>query len=225
MAALAALSVPGTVGTVGAAGSATAGAVDAPSLKALRTLAAVLKASPPIPGLDASACTIAAAACEACAAASVLGREWTLPGPTGESNRYRLLPRGTVRGIAATPLGALAQIAAALASGNRLALQAGFDGATALRAALPADARALLVDDAGAAEGASALLFDGDSDALRALLPTLVAGAGPLVRVESLSSADIAAGALYDLSALMHEQSLSTNTAAAGGNAALMTMG
>ncbi|MBX3601494.1 MAG: trifunctional transcriptional regulator/proline dehydrogenase/L-glutamate gamma-semialdehyde dehydrogenase [Rubrivivax sp.] len=225
---LAALSVPGTVGTVGtvgAAGSATAGAVDAPSLKALRTLAAALKASPPIPGLDASACTIAAAACEACAAASVLGREWTLPGPTGESNRYRLLPRGTVRGIAATPLGALVQIAAALATGNRLALQAGFDGATALRAALPADARALLVDDAGAAEGASALLFEGDGDALRALLPALAAGAGPLVRVESLSSADIAAGALYDLSALMHEQSLSTNTAAAGGNAALMTMG
>jgi RHH-type proline utilization regulon transcriptional repressor/proline dehydrogenase/delta 1-pyrroline-5-carboxylate dehydrogenase len=48
---------------------------------------------------------------------------------------------------------------------------------------------------------------------------------GALVRIESLTSAQLAAGAHYDLSALMHEQSISTNTAAAGGNAQLMTMG
>ncbi|MBX3634434.1 MAG: trifunctional transcriptional regulator/proline dehydrogenase/L-glutamate gamma-semialdehyde dehydrogenase [Rubrivivax sp.] len=202
-------------------GNAARPASEPPPLKALRMLAAALRSSPPPAGVDQATATSAAAACDKLAAASVLGREWTLPGPTGESNRYRLLPRGMVRGIAATPLGALVQIASALASGNRLALQAGFDGAAALQAALPAEVRALLVDDAA---GASALLFEGDGDALRALLPALAEGDGPLVRVESLSSAEVAAGALYDASALMHEQSISTNTAAAGGNAALMTM-
>ena len=71
----------------------------------------------------------------------------------------------------------------------------------------------------------SAMLFEGDGDALQALLPRIAGRTGAIVRVENLTSAQLAAGALYDVSALMHEQSLSTNTAAAGGNAQLMTMG
>ena len=42
-----------------------------------------------------------------------------LPGPVGEQNTYRLLPRGDVLCIAATPDNALRQVAAALATGNR----------------------------------------------------------------------------------------------------------
>jgi RHH-type proline utilization regulon transcriptional repressor/proline dehydrogenase/delta 1-pyrroline-5-carboxylate dehydrogenase len=49
--------------------------------------------------------------------------------------------------------------------------------------------------------------------------------AGAIVRAESLSPAQLASGACYALSALMHEKRISTNTAAAGGNAQLMTMG
>ena len=71
----------------------------------------------------------------------------------------------------------------------------------------------------------SALLFEGDGDALHALLPRLAQRRGALVRVENLSTAQLADSATYDLSALVHEQSISTNTAAAGGNAQLMTMG
>ncbi|MCK9214723.1 MAG: hypothetical protein M0P52_09775, partial [Rhodoferax sp.] len=71
----------------------------------------------------------------------------------------------------------------------------------------------------------SALLFEGDGDALQALLPQVAQRAGAMVRIESLTPAQLATGAHYDLSALMHEQSISTNTAAAGGNAQLMTMG
>ena len=44
------------------------------------------------------------------------------------------------------------------------------------------------------------------------------------MRVESRSSEALHAGHGYDLAALLHEQSISTNTAAAGGNAQLMTM-
>jgi RHH-type proline utilization regulon transcriptional repressor/proline dehydrogenase/delta 1-pyrroline-5-carboxylate dehydrogenase len=71
----------------------------------------------------------------------------------------------------------------------------------------------------------SALLFEGDGDALQALLPRIAERPGAIVRVENLTLAQLAAGAVYDVSALMHEQSISTNTAAAGGNAQLMTMG
>jgi RHH-type proline utilization regulon transcriptional repressor/proline dehydrogenase/delta 1-pyrroline-5-carboxylate dehydrogenase len=71
----------------------------------------------------------------------------------------------------------------------------------------------------------SALLFEGDGDALQALSLRVSQLEGAIVRIESLSTAQLAAGAQYDLSALMHEQSISTNTAAAGGNAQLMTMG
>ena len=53
---------------------------------------------------------------------------------------------------------------------------------------------------------------------------TVAARSGPLVRVESLGSDELQAGQGYDLAALCHEQSISTNTAAAGGNAQLMTM-
>jgi len=47
---------------------------------------------------------------------------------------------------------------------------------------------------------------------------------GALVRVESRTGFELQSGRGYDLAALGHGQSISTNTAAAGGNAQLMTM-
>ncbi|MBV2163953.1 MAG: hypothetical protein KUL80_06765, partial [Comamonas sp.] len=70
----------------------------------------------------------------------------------------------------------------------------------------------------------SALLFEGDGDALVAITTRVAARAGAIVRIESRSSEALHAGQGYDLAALLHEQSISTNTAAAGGNAQLMTM-
>ena len=96
-------------------------------------------------------------------------------------------------------------------------------------AALPPEARGF-VESRSAAQllgetHLSAMLFEGDGDALQALLPRVAQRPGALVRIENLTPAQLADGALYDVSALMHEQSISTNTAAAGGNAQLMTMG
>ena len=70
----------------------------------------------------------------------------------------------------------------------------------------------------------TALLFEGDGDALVGITTAVAARAGAIVRVESRSSEALHAGHGYDLAALLHEQSISTNTAAAGGNAQLMTM-
>jgi len=48
---------------------------------------------------------------------------------------------------------------------------------------------------------------------------------GPILRLQAISSARLAAGEDFDLAALVEECSISTNIAAAGGNASLMTIG
>ncbi len=174
-------------------------------------------------------------ACDAALAASRLGAGQLLPGPTGESNRYRLLPRGPVWALPRTPLGLLHQVAASLASGNpcHVVLPQDDNGCAALWQALRAaagDAGAAWLHGADAAAlgdaaaAMSALLFEGDGDALLQVGAQVAAREGAIVRVESRSSDELQAGRGYDLAALCHEQSISTNTAAAGGNAQLMTM-
>jgi len=69
-------------------------------------------------------------------------------------------------------------------------------------------------------------LFEGDSDALHALTRRIAQRPGPILTVQG-----VAAGALetdtddYALERLLTERSVSVNTAAAGGNASLMTIG
>jgi RHH-type transcriptional regulator, proline utilization regulon repressor / proline dehydrogenase / delta 1-pyrroline-5-carboxylate dehydrogenase len=173
----------------------------------------------------------ASAACEAYLACTVLGQSFKLPGPTGELNRYQLLPRGAVWVMPQTAPGLLHQLAAILASGNRCWLEAPAADSPLARLlnTLPPEVKPFVQPcTAGQLHGEkhlSAMLFEGDGDALQALLPTLAQHDGAIIRIESLTPAQLAAGAHYDLSALMHEQSISTNTAAAGGNAQLMTMG
>ena len=151
----------------------------------------------------------------------------TLPGPTGESNTWRLVPRGTVLCVAATVAGAQAQWAAVQASGNRAIFidgQAARDFVASLPEAQRAQAR--LAGEAVIDEPAyEAVLFEGDGDALLALNRRVAARPGPLVSVQGLSSHALAAGEQYVIERLLAERSVSINTAAAGGNASLMTIG
>ncbi|MBC7444608.1 MAG: trifunctional transcriptional regulator/proline dehydrogenase/L-glutamate gamma-semialdehyde dehydrogenase [Polaromonas sp.] len=207
---------------------------DLPALRALQSLGAAVQ-GPAFAALgswqDSGAAARAVAACEGYRACSPLGQRFTLPGPTGESNRYQLLPRGAVWAAPQTALGLVHQIAAALASGNPCWLEppAVGSGAAQALAALPAEVLAFVqLRSASQLLGdplLSAMLFEGDGDALQAWLPRAAQRPGAIVRIDSLTPAQLAAGASYDLSALLHEQSISTNTAAAGGNAQLMTMG
>jgi RHH-type transcriptional regulator, proline utilization regulon repressor / proline dehydrogenase / delta 1-pyrroline-5-carboxylate dehydrogenase len=48
---------------------------------------------------------------------------------------------------------------------------------------------------------------------------------GPIVRLEALSTARLAAGEDYNLADLVEECVIAANTAAAGGNASLMAIG
>ena len=59
------------------------------------------------------------------------------------------------------------------------------------------------------------------ADALR----RLAARPGPIVRLQALTPDRLAAGEDYDLAALFEERATAINTAAAGGNASLMTIG
>lgn len=168
-------------------------------------------------------------------ATPLLAAPWRLPGPTGESNRYQLHPRGTVWCMPATLAGAQMQLMAALAAGNRVLWQVRDEALAselcAWQAGLPVEVQeAAVVAGPQAslgthAEPVAAVLFEGDADVLLQVQQEVAGRAGALVPVYGLSSGEVADGASWDPVRLVAETSLSINTAAAGGNASLMTIG
>ena len=143
---------------------------------------------------------------------SPLGHAVELPGPVGERNAYALLPRGAVRCIAAETDELLVQVAAALATGNRAVVPE----VTALFEGLPQQVREQIVPDGAV----SAILFAGAGDQLIRLAQQTAEQAGPILPIHVADG-----GGLYPLDMLVAERSVSTNTAAAGGNASLMGIG
>ncbi len=177
--------------------------------------------------LDAVGEMSASARCVALAARALDGQEVFLPGPVGEDNVYSLHARGTVLCLAATRLGLALQVGAALSTGNRALVQAPA-AILGLLDKLPAalSARISRLPPGGLGTAAfDAVLFEGDSDALLALDQDMAEREGPIIAVHGLSSSELAAGVEYPLEWLLHERVVSTNTAAAGGNASLMAIG
>jgi RHH-type proline utilization regulon transcriptional repressor/proline dehydrogenase/delta 1-pyrroline-5-carboxylate dehydrogenase len=176
--------------------------------------------------------TEAAAACGQMRGVSALGATAVLPGPTGERDTYALEPRGPVLCLPATPLGARIQLGACLATGNRaLFVDAGdaADVARALVSSLPSELaqQAALVSDSTIESQAElgGVLYEGDGDGLLALSQRLAARTGPIVLPQGLGCDELAQGRFYNLDRLLAERSVSVNTAAAGGNASLMSIG
>lgn len=149
-----------------------------------------------------------------------------LPGPTGESNEYHVLPRGTILCIARSERGLRAQLDSVLKTGNR----ALFTETPALRELLAkmdgsVRNRIDMVAQAKVAEAQfDAVLFEGDADALQEMNRHLAGRSGPIVSVQGLTSESLAHGMSYALEPLLLERAVSINTAAAGGNASLMTI-
>ena len=167
-------------------------------------------------GLDAEA-----EACFGFLSRSPLGAGVELAGPVGERNLYSLRPRGRIAALARTQGGLLMQIGAILATGNVALVEESGPAAAAL-AGLPAElsARILRVADWQAADP-SGVLHEGERDALAALLKSLAERPGPILSVQASAPGE----ADYELTRLVEECSISTNTAAAGGNASLMSIG
>ncbi|RZT29580.1 trifunctional transcriptional regulator/proline dehydrogenase/L-glutamate gamma-semialdehyde dehydrogenase [Cupriavidus agavae] len=164
-----------------------------------------------------------AAACDQFAAASASGISVTLPGPTGERNTYSLLPRERVLCLAQQESDLALQLAAVLAVGAQ-ALWVDTPLAKSLLARLPAavQSRVRTVSDWTATDIAfDAVLHHGDSDQLRTVCEQVATRPGPIVGVQGLAQGE----PNIALERLLIERSLSVNTAAAGGNASLMTIG
>ena len=160
-------------------------------------------------------------ACAELAARASAGAEVLLRGPTGERNVYRLLPRAAVLSLAGRDDDRLLQLAATLAVGSRAIWPR---EALALHAQLPPDlqAQVTLVDDwRDGTVQFDAVLHHGVALEVQAIAGALAGQHGGIVGLQSLRPGDTGVA----LERLVVERSVSINTAAAGGNASLMTLG
>ncbi|WP_292992272.1 trifunctional transcriptional regulator/proline dehydrogenase/L-glutamate gamma-semialdehyde dehydrogenase [Pantoea sp.] len=144
-----------------------------------------------------------------------------LPGPTGERNTFSLLPRDQVLCLADNEQDALIQLAAVTSVGSK-ALWQDDELHRALRTSLPdaVKARITLARDPLTTEF-DAVIYHGDADQLRTLCEQIAARDGAIVSVQGFARGETN----LLLERLLIERSLSVNTAAAGGNASLMTIG
>jgi RHH-type proline utilization regulon transcriptional repressor/proline dehydrogenase/delta 1-pyrroline-5-carboxylate dehydrogenase len=160
----------------------------------------------------------------ACSRLAVLARRdasLVLPGPTGERNIYAIAPRASVLCLAASDTDRLVQLAAVLAVGSRAIWPAQAEG---LLRRLPPEVRAqvAIASEWFAAQVAfDAVLLHGSEQELADIQRTLARREGPVVSVERMAPGETA----MPLERLVTERALSINTAAAGGNASLMTIG
>ncbi|NCH74351.1 trifunctional transcriptional regulator/proline dehydrogenase/L-glutamate gamma-semialdehyde dehydrogenase [Cronobacter sakazakii] len=163
------------------------------------------------------------ALCEHYLVLSQSGVQRTLPGPTGERNTYTLLPRERVLCLADNEQDLLVQLAAATSAGSRV-LWVDEPLQRTLAKQLPAAVNAIIdfaKPDVLFSQFFDAVIYHGDSDQLRALCEKVAARDGAIVSVQGFARGETN----LLLERLWLERSLSVNTAAAGGNASLMTIG
>ncbi|MBI3896899.1 MAG: trifunctional transcriptional regulator/proline dehydrogenase/L-glutamate gamma-semialdehyde dehydrogenase [Gammaproteobacteria bacterium] len=158
--------------------------------------------------------------CSFYATTTLLGKRLPLPGPTGESNTLVFAARGTVACIATTESVLLSQIAACLATGNRLTFGGSTPAIALLDSLPPAIGRHIEFGKDWRTTPTAAVLFAGDVAAAERLRMEIAACDGALIPFISADTTQ-----RYPLLRLLVERVISVNTAAAGGNAGLMTLG
>ena len=160
--------------------------------------------------------------CARLAACSPAGLQVVLPGPVGEHNVYGVRARQRVWCQVGAQAGALddllTQIAAVLAVGGQALLPERF---AALHVQLPAAVQAVV----GLRSGHNALqpdavLIHAEAWEVQAMAQQLAAQDGPIIGLTALPPG----ASPVPLAPLLSERSVSTNTAATGGNASLMTL-
>jgi len=155
-----------------------------------------------------------------------LERTHRLDGPTGERNTWWLASRRSVLGVANDEADILFQFAHAVAAGSSMGWwDDGSGTVAALHASLPPTLRALArpLAELDAADFDVAIVQVGRDD-LRCWSRRLAQLDGPIIAVIACVPGDRRYGSIA-LERLFVERSLSVNTAAAGGNASLMTIG
>jgi RHH-type proline utilization regulon transcriptional repressor/proline dehydrogenase/delta 1-pyrroline-5-carboxylate dehydrogenase len=164
--------------------------------------------------------------CARFATSSPAGLQALLNGPTGERNVYRVQARARVLCLTGNQTCAdtdrLNQLAAVLAVGSLAVWPA---SAQSLWQRLPAAVQLAVevstdtATDTATAAADAALLHGSQADSLSAAL-ALAQRPGPILTLTALHPGDTA----IPLAQLVSERCISTNTAAAGGNASLMTL-
>lgn len=149
------------------------------------------------------------------------GQSFSLQGPTGEENQYMILPRESVLSLAHTEQDQIQQILAILSVGSRPAVLAENTFVLKYLQTMPkaVAARFKVIQDIESGEF-DAVLHHGDAAELIDLQKRIAARKGPIVGITHLNSGN------HDIPVerLVLERAISINTAAAGGNASLMTM-
>lgn len=146
-----------------------------------------------------------------------------LPGPTGEKNTYTLRPRGTILCLSDNERDSLTQLSAVLASGCQT-LWENSELHQKLFKSLPEKVRKTISftkDWQNTVEPIEGVIYHGDCDQLKHVCEAIAKRKGPIISVQGFERGETN----LLIERLVHERSLSVNTAAAGGNASLMTIG
>ncbi|MGR9459399.1 trifunctional transcriptional regulator/proline dehydrogenase/L-glutamate gamma-semialdehyde dehydrogenase (plasmid) [Rhizobium leguminosarum] len=177
--------------------------------------------------LEAKGYSAAADAARAFASRSALGLEQELAGPVGERNVYSLQPRGRILLVPETDQGLYRQIAAALATGNTIVIDESSSLKSAIAGVPGAVSQRLVWSKEWAKDGPySGALIEGNAQQVSKVNTAIAGLPGPLVLVQSATTSELLENPeSYCLNWLLEEVSTSINTAAAGGNASLMTIG
>ncbi len=144
-----------------------------------------------------------------------------LTGPTGERNSYALQPRERVLCVADNLQDALCQLAAVTCTGCRVLWK---DNELSRRwlEQLPAEVcQQITLSESAISDDYDAVIFHGDADQLSLLCQQVAERSGAIVSVQGFSRGE--SSILTER--LLLERAVSVNTAAAGGNASLMTIG
>ncbi|MFJ3465538.1 trifunctional transcriptional regulator/proline dehydrogenase/L-glutamate gamma-semialdehyde dehydrogenase [Achromobacter spanius] len=149
------------------------------------------------------------------------GACYELPGPTGERDTYCVAPREAVLCQAEKESSLLSQLLAVLSVGSRAVWPAKHPAVAALHKRLPqaVQQHVLLTTDILSA-AFDAALYQGNESGLKQLLTEIAGRTGAIVSV----TVQVPERESVPLERLVIERVVSVNTAAAGGNASLMTM-
>lgn len=145
-----------------------------------------------------------------------------LPGPTGERNTYILLPRTRILCLANNQTDALIQLAAVLITGSK-SLWPETKLHRELYGNLPSTVQSCIMftdNWQSTTIEFDAVIYHGDADQLRIVCDQISQRSGPIISVQGFTYQETN----ILLERFLIERSLSINTAAAGGNASLMTI-
>ena len=164
-----------------------------------------------------------AALCDRLASLSPAGASTILPGPTGERNSYTIFPRETILCLTGSERDLLAQLALSLALGSRATWPRNALAQTTLKRLPPVVQEAIrLVDNwTSSASEFDAVIHHGSPQERIEIARKIAARDGPIVSMHGFAPGE----APFAIERLLIERVVSVNTAAAGGNASLMTVG